>query len=230
LPGTIRSSGSLAAKCLRNMRGFRRLRLDPSAQLKITPMTMTTISRLRIFHATLATLVLLAYFTGDDDPLHRWLGYGVALLVLIRLIWGLTESPQLGLMKFYPHFTGLRLTNAMTHPAISRTLLLCIALSVILTAGTGIAMDGGRTLGFGAAPTPELHVRVMTRKDDQVERRREHSERRPEWLEDTHELSGNLVLISVALHVIYLFLFKRPLALFMLFMNKPTTRKRAPGD
>jgi len=193
-------------------------------------MTITAISRLRMFHVALATSVLLAYFTGDDDPLHRWLGYSVALLVLIRLIWGLTGSPQPGLMKYYPHFTGLRLTSAMTHPAISRTLLLCIALSVILTAGSGIAMDGGRTLGFGATPTPELSVRVTTRKDDQVERRRERSEKHPEWLEETHELAGNLVLISVTLHVIYLFLFKRPLALFMLFMNKPTTRKRAPGD
>ena len=148
------------------------------------------IHRLRLFHAALAILVILAYLTGDDDTAHYLLGYGVALLVLLRLIWALTGVPQLGLMKFYPHFEGLRLNNAMTHPAISRMFLLAIAVSILLTVGTGIAMERG---GAGN------HY--------------------PEWLEDVHEVAGNLVLVSVALHVTYLLLWKRPLALFMLFLR-----------
>ncbi|MEQ8660046.1 MAG: hypothetical protein RLW62_04455, partial [Gammaproteobacteria bacterium] len=99
------------------------------------------IHRLRAFHAALAVLVLLAYLTGDDSSVHYGLGYAVAFLIVVRLIWSATGAPQLGLMKYYPHFAGLRLNNAMTHPAISRMFLLAIAVSLVLAVATGIAMD-----------------------------------------------------------------------------------------
>lgn len=189
------------------------------------------IHRIRLFHAALAVFVLLAYATGDDDSVHSWLGYAVALLVVVRIAWGLTGVPQLGLMKYYPHFEGLRLDNAMTHPAISRTLLLAIALSVITTAATGIAMDRGRTLGF--APS-SVAVPTSTSAEDEAPRGRLERKRKrhhPKWLEEVHEVAANLVLIAVGCHVTYLLLWKRPLALFMLFVAKPRApRKGLPSE
>ena len=185
------------------------------------------IYRLRLFHATLALFVLLAYATGDDDSVHYWLGYAVALLVVVRIVWGLTGVPQLGLVKYYPHFEGLRLDNAMTHPAISRSLLLAIALSVIATAATGIAMDRGRTLGF--ATSTSVSTSTLAAGDElrqkQVRKRESHH---PKWLEEVHEVAGNLVLVAVGCHVAYLLLWKRPLALFMLFLVKPRAPKKNP--
>jgi cytochrome b len=186
------------------------------------------IYRLRQFHLLLAVLVLLAYFTGDDDALHYWLGYGVALLIVIRLIWGLTGVPQLGLMKYYPQFEGLKLGNVMTHPAISRTLLLGIALSVIVTAATGVAMDRGKTLGLmSGAPEPTpITASAQTAERVANARKQRRSHGHPEWLEDIHELAGNLVLIFVGFHVTYLLLFKRQLALFMAFIVRPGASRR----
>lgn len=186
------------------------------------------IHRIRLFHAALAVFVLLAYATGDDDSVHYWLGYAVALLVVVRIAWGLTGVPQLGLMKYYPHFEGLRLDNAMTHPAISRTLLLTIALSVITTAGTGIAMDRGRTLGF--APTPaSVPTSVSSAHDAKPGRQiRERKRHHPKWLEEVHEVAANLVLVAVGCHVTYLLLWKRPLALFMLFVARPRAPRKDP--
>ncbi|MEQ8234838.1 MAG: cytochrome b/b6 domain-containing protein [Gammaproteobacteria bacterium] len=183
------------------------------------------IHRLRAFHAALAILVLLAYLTGDDDSLHYWLGYAVALLILVRLIWGLAGVPQLGLMKYYPRFEGLKLNNAMTHPAISRSLLMAIAVSLTLAVATGIAMDQGRTLGFGLMS--DSGSLAGTASDHR--RRKEHDRHHPEWLEETHELAGNLVVIAVSLHVTYLLIWKRPLALFMLFLSRPGARRRDAG-
>lgn len=189
------------------------------------------IHRLRLFHALLAILVVLAYVTGDDDTAHYLLGYGVALLVLLRLAWALTGVPQLGLMKFYPHFEGLRLNNAMTHPAISRTFLLAIAVSILLTVGTGIAMDRGHAFRFGASGDPSSQVLVSgeERRGGERERRRDGREH-PEWLEEVHEVAGNLVLVSVALHVTYLLIWKRPLALFMLFLRAAGPARRRPPE
>ncbi len=189
------------------------------------------IHRLRLFHAALAILVLLAYLTGDDDRLHYWLGYAVALLVVVRLVWGLTGVPQLGLMKFYPHFEGLRLGNAMTHPAISRTFLLAIALSVLTTVGTGIGMDRGRALGLATVATSTSTARPADGAQPLTSQRRQRRRQHPEWLEEVHEVAGNLVLVSVACHVTYLVLWKRPLALFMLFLGgSRTPGRRPPSD
>lgn len=48
----------------------------------------------RIFHWSLVTLVVLAYLSGEYDiaKFHSWLGYGILILVLCRLVWGFIGS------------------------------------------------------------------------------------------------------------------------------------------
>jgi len=52
---------------------------------------------------------------------------------------------QLGLNRFYPVFDGISWANGLTHPAISKSLILAIAVSVILATVTGLMTlgDGG---------------------------------------------------------------------------------------
>jgi cytochrome b len=182
-------------------------------------------SRLRACHALLAVLAVAAYLVTEPGRLHAWLGYGVAAAIALRLVLALTGAPQLGLMRFYPHFKGLRLDNAFAHPAISRTLLLGIAISLIGAAGTGIALDGGRALGLGparpnvaaadpgAAAAPA--VRAADRHDDEAEEAEEG------LLGEAHELFANALMLLVLAHVAYLLAFKRPLARFMIFASRP---------
>ena len=113
-------------------------------------------------------------------------------------------------MRFYPDFEGLKLTNMFTHPSISRTLLLGIAISIILTTVTGIFMDQGESLGLSAV---SIIDNVYANGDD-------HGN---EILEEIHEFFANLMLIFVVGHIGYLILFKFPLAKFMLFM--PWTKR-----
>jgi hypothetical protein len=109
---------------------------------------MNVIKYLRLYHAALAITALLAYITGELGIIHAWLGYGVALIIVMRLIWAMSGVSQLGLSKFYPSFEGIKFNNALTHPAISRTLLSGIALSVIAVTITGIMMDEGKSIGL----------------------------------------------------------------------------------
>ena len=108
-------------------------------------------------------------------------------------------------MRFYPDFEGLKLTNIFTHPSISRTLLLGIAISVILTTTTGMLMDQGESLGLS---TVSVIDNAYANGDDDDN----------EILEEVHEFFANLMLIFVVGHIGYLILFKFPLAKFMLFM------------
>ncbi len=176
---------------------------------------MTTLSRLRIFHACLASLAIGAYATGEAGIIHSWLGYCVAAFILLRLIWAAAGEAQLGLGKFYPHFEGLKLGNLATHPAISRTLLSGIALCLIGVTMTGIWMDQGKAVGFGPSPPAAYQLN----HDD------EEGYEGEEVVEEVHEAFANALVAFVALHILYLLAFKRPLALFMLFIRAPKRRK-----
>lgn len=180
---------------------------------------MATMHRIRAYHAVLVVLAVAAYTTGEMGFFHAWLGYAVSVVLIGRVLWAVTGVPQLGLMRFYPHFAGLKLGNAMTHPALSRTLLLGIAICLIGVSGTGIAMDRGRAVGVAA-------VAVALAKDSADKRggsaqAKGHSERDAGEgpLSEIHELLANLLVGLVVLHVVYLLLFKWPLARFMLFVD-----------
>ena len=184
--------------------------------------------RLRAYHALLALLAIAAYLSAEWGMVHAWLGYGVAAMIVIRLALALTGAPQLGLMRFYPHFDGMKLGNAMTHPAISRTLLLAIAISLIGVTGTGIAMDQGRALTLSGGSRVSSSTIISEARGDEQHELREHSEEEEDEDEDedegvlseVHEFFGNLSVLIVGLHVTYLLLFKRPVALFMLFLDR----------
>lgn len=170
---------------------------------------MAVMHRIRIFHAFLAITVLAAYFSAEAGLIHAWLGYGVAALIAFRLIWALSGAPQLGLERFYPSFKDLHLKGIATHPAISRLLLACIALSVIGATGTGIMMDNGRSLQPASLSSLPFSAESEESEDESGEA-----------YEEAHELLANLAMAFVVMHVLYLLAFKRPLARFMLFANK----------
>lgn len=175
---------------------------------------MNIMHRIRFYHATLAALSTLAYLTGDFGLVHSWLGYGVAAVIALRLLWALSGNPHVGLMRFYPSFEGLNLSNAFTHPAITKTLMLGIAISLIAATATGIAMDKGKSIGLAKAQL------VSVAYADHDKDRDKDKSLMGEALEETHEFFANLLLLFVGLHVSYLLLFKRPLAKFMLFISK----------
>lgn len=179
---------------------------------------MNIMQHIRVYHATLAILAILAYLTGDDDAVHAWIGYAVATVIVLRLLWALSGNPHVGLMRFYPNFEGLNLSNAFTHPAITKTFMLGIALSLVIATATGIAMDKGKFIGLA---NTEL---ISADGGDDDDHNRDKS-LAGEVLEEAHEFFANLLLVFVGLHISYLLLFKRPLAKFMLFVPKKDARK-----
>ena len=189
---------------------------------------MALMQKVRAYHVALAVLTILAYLSGDFGLVHDWLGYGVAAIICFRLLWALFNRRQLGLNRFYPEFDGLRFDDAFRHPAVSKALILGIAVSLIGATLTGVAMDGGRAIGLaGVAAVAPAHA-----NGDTGERRGNGNGN--EFLEDIHESLSSLVILFVILHAAYLLLFKRPLARFMLYRNprngSDTTRKARGGE
>ena len=56
----------------------------------------------RLFHWMTAFTFFTNYWLIKDGPVHRWLGYGVAGLILIRIVWGVIGSPHARFENFIP--------------------------------------------------------------------------------------------------------------------------------
>ena len=179
---------------------------------------MATINSVRLYHAALAITATLAFITGEMGIIHAWLGYGVAIIILLRLLWALSGDKQVGLTRFYPSFEGLNSGNLFTHPIISKLLMLGIIVSLMVATGTGLVMDNGKSVGMANAQL----IAPALADDDGEENSSGENEESP--LGETHELFANLMLLFVGLHVTYLLLFKMPLARFMLFIP-PSAKK-----
>jgi len=179
---------------------------------------MTMIERIRAYHATLATLSVAAYLSAEWDLVHALLGYMVAAIIVLRCGLALTGVPQLGLSRFYPHFEGLKVDNALTHPAISRVLLLGIAACLIGVSLTGVALDQGGASALAQIAQP-AHA-------DDGGRGGGNGREDGGFVGEAHEAFANALVLLVLAHVGYLFAFKRPLARFMLF--RPVARRTPP--
>jgi cytochrome b len=193
---------------------------------------MSIMQGLRAYHAVLGLLVIAAFLTGELGTIHAVLGYAIAVIIAGRLVAALSGLRQLGLSRFYPQFEGLTLGNAFTHPAISKALLAGIAACLILATATGIALDRGRTLGLAtSAVVTEAHARDNSREHHR-DAEAVGGKREDGIVGELHEGLSNFLMLIVGLHVAYLFLFKRPLARFMLFIAAPkppgAARDRAP--
>ncbi len=185
---------------------------------------------LRAWHAMIAVLAIAAYLAEDTEPLHQLLGYGVIILIALRLLMAMLGSGALGLQRFYPKFHDLKLGTVFTHPAISRTLLLGIAVALLGVTTTGVLMDQGKTLqSIEARSTGVSLPEYLVAGDDDArptgaggdEVTQGEGDDEEGLLGEVHEFLANLLIGLVALHVSYLILFKWPLARFMLFVWKP---------
>jgi cytochrome b len=185
---------------------------------------MSVFHKIRLYHAALALLVTAAYFTGDElEGLHNWLGYAVAAVILFRALWAAVGPRQLGISRLFPDLTELAKVRRLNHPMISRTLLAGIVVTLLLATGTGLLMEPPPIDGFAAEVTI-----APAFADDDGEREHDRDGKENEALEEVHETAANLLVLFVVLHVTYLLVFKRSMALFMLFLRDagaPSARK-----
>ena len=179
---------------------------------------MNIMHRIRIYHMVQAFLAVLSFVTGELGVIHAWLGYGVAVVIVFRLFWVLSGERQLGLTRFHPIFTGLTVGNFMAHPAISKTLILGIALSLIGATVTGIALDRGKILGVMTVAAEVIAPAYADGDDKKYER--ERKDEQDGFVEEAHEFLSNLMIFFVVMHAAYMTLFRWPLARFMLFISK----------
>ncbi len=135
---------------------------------------------IRLFHWSVVTLFLANYWLIESGSLHDWLGYTLAVLVAMRVIWGVVGSPYARFSNFFPtpkrvnfYLSDLisgRPSQFVGHnPLGSLMILTLLSLLIVLSiSGWMIGLD----MFWGV-----------------------------DWVETLHETTANIIQILVVFHV-----------------------------
>lgn len=146
----------------------------------------------RIFHWSLVILFFTAYLSeGEPMTLHSWAGYGIGMLIVFRLVWGLIGTRYARFSNFVtrPATSAHYLKQALLgrakryigHNPAGAAMILALLASLTLTIVTGMSLLA--TEGDGPLATTFL---AGLPEDP---------------LEEVHEFFANSTLFLVFIHV-----------------------------
>jgi len=181
--------------------------------------------RIRIYHAALLWLAILAYLTGEWVYCPSWARYTVAIVITLRLDMGLKCNPNGVWCAFYPLFARLEVIKVyQLHPAVTKIFMLGYRFELIGDCAQGIAWH--RRL-VGKCRRWCLWLMRWRRVIQKCACR---PNRRFSFGEGLKGLAWVFCLIFCSYlshYMFYLVLFKRSLAKFMLFVPKKNLLKRS---
>jgi cytochrome b len=144
----------------------------------------------RLFHWSLASTFLLNYWvTEDGSDWHAWIGYTAGALVLIRVVWGFLGPHNARFASFFPtpsrirHHLGELKTGSLDpqagHNPLGGAMVLTLMTLMLGLAVTGFMME---------------EIDLFWGED---------------WVEDLHEILGDLTLAAVVIHVSAVFVMQK---------------------
>jgi cytochrome b len=170
-----------------------------------------------------AAVIGNALVTEEGSGWHIWIGYGLAALLALRLLWGLVGPREARFTAFPPSLARAsrhmgeigrgEVTRHASHNPLGALMVYAIWATLLVVIGSGVAMSGPPP----ANPTDHRAVRTeggeRTEADEPGERATdgEREGTREEGAEgeegeegplgELHELSVNLLYVLIALHL-----------------------------
>lgn len=136
---------------------------------------------IRVFHWSLALSFLLNFWVLEaGDPPHEWVGYFIGVLLISRLIYGFIGSHYARFINFFPTPSRLKIhLKAMQQknfdPSEGHNPMGALMIFALLVNLVIVTLSGW------------MQTWDMFWGED--------------WVEEVHEISANLVMILVAIHV-----------------------------
>lgn len=163
--------------------------MNASAQHRVLVWDLPT----RLFHWSLVALVATAWSTGGIQSwftVHKFAGFGIAILVLFRLAWGFVGSrhsrfrdfvsPPAVAMEHARELGRLRPPRTLGHNPLGGWMLLALLGCLAVTAGSGMFAAGRDIAGPLAAQLSPAVAHAV---------------------KEAHELCANLLLVLIAGHL-----------------------------
>jgi cytochrome b len=176
----------------------------------------------RIFHWSLVLTFSIAYLTGEEESnLHIYAGYAVLGLIILRVLWGIvgTRYARFGNFVYSPktviqYLKGLVTKNPehyIGHNPAGGWMVVAMLLCLFVVSVSGLkvyAIEEG--LGPLAGETPALTIISLAYADDDGDDHGNHEknenghgedEAAEEFWEEIHEVSSNIMLLLIFLHI-----------------------------
>ena len=162
----------------------------------------------RIFHWSLEVAFFIAYFTEDDLMwLHEPAGYIVLGLVAFRIVWGFVGPRYarfsdfvrgpMAVFQYLKTFFKRDAPRFIGHNPAGGMMVVILMVMLALTALTGIQADEARE-GQQASNTIEVIQSAHADDEHAAGEQRQHED---EFWEEAHEVTANLTLILIILHI-----------------------------
>lgn len=167
----------------------------------------------RITHWTIALAVLAnAVLTEEGTAAHIWVGYGLASILGLRLLWGLVGPAEARFSAFWPsprkaiaHLRDIRagrVTHHASHNPLGALMVYAIWGCLLTIMATGVALAGPPPWNGGeqeaeahsAAVAVENHVEAGEDEGEGVEGEEG-------TLGEIHETAANLLYLLILLHL-----------------------------
>lgn len=160
----------------------------------------------KLTHWGLVTAVIAnAIFTEEGSGWHIWVGYGLAGLLGLRLLWGLIGPAEARFSAFPPspkralaHIGEIcrgEVVRHRSHNPLGAMMAYAIWATLLVIAGSGIAMSGPPP----ADPNAVSGERGESGKGEGGEEASE--DEGEELFEEMHEIAVNLLYVLIALHL-----------------------------
>jgi len=167
---------------------------------------------IRVFHWSLVFSFVVAYFTGDDDnPWHIYFGYGIAGLIVFRIIWGFIGSKHARFSDFVyspskviEYIKSLATTHPkhyLGHNPAGGYMVLALLFMLIITTVTGLKVYGVEGHGPLAGDINISLISDAVADDDEHEEHEKGESAEEEFWEEVHELASNLTVLLILIHI-----------------------------
>lgn len=174
----------------------------------------------RFFHWTLVVLFCTSYLTGDEiEWLHVYSGYGIALLILARTLWGFIGSTHARFKDFLysplsavEYLTSLASGNPrhyLGHNPAGAMMVFALLIGLFLTTLSGMKLYA---VEEGKGPLAhDIQVELVSTAYADSDDDEEHEgtgygghedEDGEEFWEEIHEFAVNFMLFLVILHIL----------------------------
>ncbi len=125
----------------------------------------------RVFHWSVAALFLAnALIVDDDSRLHEWVGYAVAGLIVLRILWGIVGPRHARFAAFAPTARGVtgqiadiatrRRRAHLGHTPLGALMILNLLLTLLAVCASGYMMT--TTAFWGVEWVEEVHEVLVT--------------------------------------------------------------------
>lgn len=167
----------------------------------------------RITHWSIALAVLAnALLTEEGSGPHIWVGYGLAAILGLRLLWGLVGPAEARFAAFWPsprkalaHIRDIRagtVTPHASHNPLGALMVYAIWGCLLTIIATGIAMAGPPPWDGAEREAEHRSITVSEQSHDESSEEGDSEEEGEEGLlGEIHETAANLLYLLILLHL-----------------------------